>query len=336
MKFLVIGSNSFSGSHFVNELLSKNHNVLAVSRSKNVRSVFLPYHWGNREEYSSNFVRGVFRFEQINLNTDLKKLVQLIEEFKPEYIVNFASQGMVAESWLNPNHWFTTNLLSQVSFHDEIRKCKFLKKYVHISTPEVYGDTEEWIKESNDFNPTTPYSVSRAACEMHLQSFYKAYGFPVIFTRAANVYGPGQQLYRIIPKTILSIISQKKIDLHGGGFSRRSFIHISDVIKATYKLTIDAAPGTVWHISTNDAISIRDLVKKICKIKKVSFESLVNIVDDRLGKDKNYLLDSSNLRNSFNWNDEIKLEEGIEDTIKWVEDNFEELSLLPWTYQHKI
>lgn len=336
MKFLVIGSNSFSGSHFVNELLSKNHNVLGVSRSKNVRSVFLPYNWENREKYSSNLVRGVFRFEQINLNTDLKKLIQLIEEFKPEYIVNFASQGMVAESWLNPNHWFTTNLLSQVAFHDEIRKCKFLKKYVHISTPEVYGDTEDWIKESNDFNPTTPYSVSRAACEMHLQSFYKAYGFPVIFTRAANVYGPGQQLYRIIPKTILSIISQKKIDLHGGGFSRRSFIHIFDVIKATYKLTIDASPGTVWHISTNEAISIRDLVKKICKLKKVSFESLVNIVDDRLGKDKNYLLDSSNLRNSFNWNDEIKLEEGIEDTIKWVEDNFEELSLLPWIYQHKI
>ena len=120
MKFLVIGSNSFSGSHFINELLSKNHNVLAVSRSKNVRSVFLPYNWGNRKKDSSNLVRGVFKFEQINLNTDLKKLIQLIEEFKPEYIVNFASQGMVAESWLNPNHWFTTNLLSQVAFHEHV------------------------------------------------------------------------------------------------------------------------------------------------------------------------------------------------------------------------
>ena len=335
MKFLIIGSNSFSGSHFVYELLKNDHYVIGVSRSKQPRKVFLPYCWAINRNLDKNFIKNNFRFEQLDLNMYLKKLIQLIEENKPEYIVNFASQGMVAESWLNPNHWYQTNLLSQVAFHDQIRKFKFLKKYLHISTPEVYGDTEDWIKESSNFYPTTPYSVSRAACEMHLKSFFKAYGFPVVFTRAANVYGPGQQLYRIIPKTILSILSKTKLDLHGGGYSKRSFIHISDVVRATYKLVFDADPGTAWHISTNEALSIRDLVKKICYLKKFSFELLINDVDERLGKDKNYLLDSSNIRDAFDWKDQVKLQDGLLNTIKWVEDNFEELSLLPWIYQHR-
>ena len=82
----------------------------------------------------------------------------------------------------------------------------------------------------SSFNPTTPYAVSRAACDLHLKSFFKAYEFPVVFTRSANVYGPGQQLYRIIPRTILSALSGKLNELHGGGNSIRSFIHIDDVV----------------------------------------------------------------------------------------------------------
>ena len=114
--------------------------------------------------------------------------------------------------------------------------------------------------------PSTPYAVSRAACDMHLKSFYEAYNFPVIFTRAANVYGPGQQLYRIIPRTILSALSGKEMYLHGAGVSIRSFIHINDVVKATLKLAVDGEPGTTWHLSTRESISIRSLVEKICDL----------------------------------------------------------------------
>ena len=162
---------------------------------------------------------------------------------------------MVAESWLNPSHWYRTNLLSQVEFHNELRKLSFIKKYIHISTPEVYGNNDNWIKENNNFKPTTPYSVSRAACDMHLLSFHNAYNFPVVFTRAANVYGPGQQLYRIIPRTILSALSKKKLNLDGGGYSQRSFIYITDVVKATLEITLKGT-GFELHISTKDAISM--------------------------------------------------------------------------------
>jgi len=210
-----------------------------------------------------------------------------------------------------------------------------VKKYVHISTPEVYGDTENWIQENHNFNPTTPYSISRAACDMHLLSFYKAYDFPVVFTRAANVFGPGQQLYRIIPRAILSARSGKKLQLHGGGYSKRSFIHISDVVKLTLELALNAEPGTCWHISTKEAFNIREIVEKICRITEINFDSIVEEVGERLGKDKNYLLDSSKARNYFKWVEKINLEDGINNTIEWIDDNYLELSNLKWTYTHK-
>ena len=165
MTFLVIGSNSFSGSNFVNFLLKRNYKVIGVSRSKDIHANFLPYLW---EDQNKNFFKDNFIFEQIDLNKDLVKLISLIDKYKTQYIVNFAAQGMVAESWLNPTHWYKTNILSQVAFHDELRKRDFLKKYVHVTTPEVYGSTDEgWIKENYNFMPSTPYAVSRAACDLH-------------------------------------------------------------------------------------------------------------------------------------------------------------------------
>ena len=167
MTFLVIGSNSFSGSNFVNHLLKNKFNVVGVSRSKELDERFLPYTWKKSKFDEDVFEK--FSFRQIDLNKDQKELFDLIEEKKPSYIVNFAAQGMVAESWLNPHHWYKTNLLSQVTFHDYLRKCKFLKRYIHITTPEVYGSTDQgWIKESFNFAPSTPYAVSRAACDLHL------------------------------------------------------------------------------------------------------------------------------------------------------------------------
>ena len=335
-KFLVIGSNSFSGSHFVKKALTSDFDVIGISRSKEPLDVFLPYKWRNQELDGGNSSSN-FQFEQFDLNINLVEILKIIDSFKPSYIVNFASQGMVAESWLNPTHWYKTNVVSQVALHDELRKKSFIKKYIHVTTPEVYGSTEGiWIDEKFKFNPSTPYAVSRAACDMHLMSFYNAYNFPVVFTRAANVFGPGQQLYRIIPITILSALSGKRMNLHGGGNSIRSFIHINDVVEATLKLALKAEPGTTWHLSTNESISIKDLVKKICELCNTKFEDVVNPYEDRLGKDMSYLLDSSAIRNNFDWCEKIKLEDGIKETISWIEKNFKILSQVSWEYHHKI
>ena len=334
-RFLIIGSNSFSGSNCVDQLLKMGFFVLGVSRSLEPNQIFLPYKW-NKLFHENISKSGQFVFKRIDINKDLKKLLGLIDQFNITHIINFAAQGMVAESWKNPLNWYQTNLLSQVAFHEELRKKKKLIKYLHFTTPEVYGDTKnEWITETNYFCPSTPYAVSRAACDLHLQSYKEAYNFPVIFTRAANVYGPGQQLYRIIPRTILSCLSGNKLLLHGDGLSERSFIHIKDVIKATIEICLNGTIGSSFHISTQRTISIKDLVKKICNTMSVDFDKITSYSKERLGKDQSYLLDSKKLRDTFEWEEEYSLEEGILTTIKWVKLNYELIKHMSWEYEHK-
>lgn len=299
--------------------------VVGVSRSEEPNPVFLPY------KYSG----GDIEFHQLDLNHNLDKIMVLINAKKPEYVVNFSAQSMVAQSWDHPDHWFKTNVVSTIQFHDQLRHCDFLKKYVHISTPEVYGSCEGYIKESNSYYPSTPYAVSRAAADMSLHTFFNSYKFPVVFTRAANVYGPGQQLYRIIPRTILFIKMGKRLQLHGGGSSERSFIHMRDVSDATLRIMKEGSSGETFHIATNESITIRSLVELICDLMGVRFEDYVDVAEERLGKDSAYFLDSSKVRNTLDWQDQVSLKDGVLSVLQWIEKNLDILKQQPFDYIHK-
>ena len=325
-KLLVIGSNSFSGSSFCQFALSQGASVIGTSRSPEPVDALLPYKWVDHSQ---------FTFHNLDLNHDLEAMIGLVKKEKLEYVVNFAAQSMVAESWLNPEHWYMTNTVSTVKLHNELRKLNFLKRYVHISTPEVYGSCSGFVKEDFPFNPSTPYAASRAAADMSLRTFYQAYRFPVVTTRAANVYGPGQQLYRIIPRTILFILMGKKIQLHGGGHSTRSFIHIRDVSNATWKIMLDGHDGDTYHISTSEVISIRDLVEIICQKLGRNLQDHIEVVGERLGKDSAYHLDSSKARQELEWQDAINLDQGLDECIAWVKKHFDVLSTQEHNYIHK-
>jgi dTDP-glucose 4,6-dehydratase len=225
--------------------------------------------------------------------------------------------------------------VAQVRLHDRLRKLDFLEKYVHVSTPEVYGSTDGLVAENFEFAPSTPYAVSRAACDLHLLTFYEAYGFPVVFTRAANVYGPGQQLHRIIPRVMLFAKTGRRLQLHGGGHSIRSFVHIEDVAEATRMIAIDGTPGSAYHVSTTSTLSIRDLVDQICQMTGVPFDDLVEVTPDRLGKDEAYLLDTTRLRDDLGWSDSIDLRQGLAETLRWLEENLSLLEQLPYDYRHR-
>ena len=170
---------------------------------------------------------------------------------------------------------------------------------------------------------------------MSLHTFFNSYNFPVVFTRAANVYGPGQQLYRIIPRTILFIKMGKKLQLHGGGTSERSFIHMRDVSDATLRIMKQASAGEIFHIATNDSITIRNLVELICDLMDVRFEDHVDVAEERLGKDSAYLLDSSKVRNTLGWQDQVSLKEGVLTVLQWIDKNFDILKQQPLDYVHK-
>ncbi|SDT85626.1 GDP-mannose 4,6-dehydratase [Desulfobacula phenolica] len=326
-KVLVLGSNSFSGSHFVDAALNQGMNIVGISRSKELATVFLPYKW-------KPIKNNQFSFFQYDLNHDLDRILEIIFDYKPDYIVNFAAQGMVAESWDNPDQWFMTNTLSAVKLHQRLKDCVFLKKFVQVSTPEVYGSSEGNVKESKVYNPSTPYAVSKAAIDMSLMTFFRQYNFPVVFTRSSNVYGPGQQLYRIVPKAILFFKTGRKLELHGGGRSVRSFIHIKDVVQGTLKAMHMGKPGKIYHFSTSDPLSIRSLVKMIAKHTGVLFNKNVIDVNDRSGKDKAYLLDDSRTSGELGWQAEISLELGIKETIEWINHSIDDLKKEKFEYVH--
>lgn len=325
--FTVIGSNSFSGASFVSHLLKAGHPVIGVSRSEEPHEAFLPYRWGP--------TAGGFQFHQLDLNKDVAAICDLISETQSSHVVNFASQSMVAESWRDPDHWFMTNVVSTIRLQEGLRKIPSLKRYVHVSTPEIYGSTSGDVIETAPFNPSTPYAVSRAAAETTLRLYHQNYGFPVVFTRAANVFGPGQQLYRIIPRTILCIRLGDTLSLHGGGFSERSFIHIDDVSDATLRIALNGRDGEGYHISTPRQISIRALVALICARMGTTLDQVAEIVGERVGKDAAYRLNSDKLRGELGWRDQVSLEQGIDETIAWVDRNLAVLKALPQTYIHK-
>lgn len=328
-KIAVLGSNSFSGSHFVAYALGQGAEVIGISRSAQPSPAFLPYSW------SANGPPQHFAFHQLDLNRDLDAIMEALHGFRPDRVVNFAAQSMVAESWQNPDHWMMTNVVSMVRLHERLRRLPGLRTYVHVSTPEVYGSCQGLIAEHTAYNPSTPYATSRAAADMSLMSYFRNHGFPVVFTRAANVYGPGQQLYRIIPRAILFFLTGRKLQLHGGGHSIRSFIHIRDVAEATFLAACKGTPGSIYHLSTPRSLSIRQLVEMIAGRLGVPFESSVEVVEDRPGKDPSYLLDSSKALRELGWQSRIDLEEGIDQTLAWVRDNLDELLEQPLDYIHK-
>lgn len=328
MKFLVLGSNSFSGGSFINYLLDneKDAKIFAISRSKEYHHSLLAY--------KNNIHKEKVNFLQLDLNDDLDKIVDLIQDEKIEYIINFAAQGMVAQSWENPQEWFNTNTLSLVNLLNKIYKFDFIKKFVQASTPEVYGPCNN-IKESMNFHPSSPYASSKASADLILYSYFITHGFPINYTRSSNVYGSYQQLYRIIPKTILMIKKKQKLQLQGAGKTIRSFIHIDDVCKATLKIAKDAKPGEIYHLSDNKTISIYDLVDLICKELNTNIKDNIEITEDRVGQDSLYLMNNDKLYIDFNIKPQIKLKEGIKEVVQWIENNYGDLKKFPDYYIHK-
>jgi len=332
-RIAVLGSNSFTGSSFINYALEKTGaEIIGISRSAEYDPIFLPYLY--KKERPKRF-----EFYKLDLNNELGPIIKLLDKFKPEVIVNYAAQGEVRNSWKWPEQWFMTNCVAIVKFSNALKDKEYLRRYVSISTPEVYGSAGKNIAENFSFRPSTPYAASKLAGDLFLMSLFKKDNFPVVFTRSSNVYGMHQQLYRIIPRTIIYLKLGKKIELHGGGKSIRSFVHVKDVVDATLRIINGGKNGDVYHISDtskqNEAFSIKELVNMICGMMGYNFEKSVKITKENFGQDYAYSLDSSKIRKELGCNPTISIREGIKETINWIEENWERIKEQPLEYVHK-
>ena len=326
-KFLVIGSNSFSGSDFIDLLLEEPQNeVVGVSRSPEKSALFLPY----KARVDANFT-----FFQMDLNKDLSRIIETVDSFRPDYIVNFAAQSEVGPSWENPTQWFQTNAVAITGLANSLKDRQFLKRYVHISSPEVYGTCEGMVTESSPPNPSTPYAASKAAGDLSLFTFVKNFKFPLVMIRSTNVYGAHQQLFKIIPRAVIYVKSGKQIELHGGGLAVKSYIHIRDISRGELLAARMGRPGEIYHLSPDKGIAVRDVVQIICDKMGVDFNNVTKSVEERLGQDAAYIIDSSKARKELGWRPEISFEEGIAGVVRWIEDNWAQIQKEKLEYIHK-
>lgn len=326
---VVIGSNSFSGSDFVDYLLTDtDYQVVGVSRSPEKDSLFLPY----RKRQS---LLHRFRFVQADLNRDMQALQDLLSEVKPAYIVNFAAQSEVGPSWAHPEHWFQTNGVAIAALGNYLKDQKWLKRYVHISSPEVYGTCEGVVKEDHPMNPSTPYAASKAAGDLMLFTLVKNFDFPLIMIRGTNVYGAHQQLFKIIPRSAIYLKQGKTIELHGGGVAVKSYIHIRDISRGELLAMEKGRPGNMYHLSTPAGVAVRDVVETICRKSGKDFNACTKVGPERLGQDKAYVIDSTKAFQEFGWKPQITLDQGIEGVIGWVNEDWDRIQKETLDYVHK-
>ena len=326
-KYLVLGANSFSGQDFVDLLLDNTENVvIGVGRSPERSPLFLSYKC--RADLSQ------YRYFPIDLNQDMPTLLELLDVERPQYIVNFISLSDVAASWVYPDHCMQTNCVALAKLVNSLYEKDYLDRYLSISSPEVYGSCEGTVYEDAPLNPSTPYAASKAAADLLLTAYAKQFGFPLVTVRATNVYGARQQLYKIIPRTLIYLKMGKKVELHGGGSAVKSYIHIRDVSRGELAALEHGQPGATYHLSPGSGLTIRELVAMICQRLGSSLDESTVVVGERPGQDATYVIDSSRARNEFSWSPMVSLEEGLEETIAWVDDNWDQLEAHPLNYQH--
>lgn len=322
----VLGSNSFSGSDFVDHLLDDpNTQVLGISRSAEKGPLFLPY----LEKHSPNY-----RFVQADFNDDMERILRELDTFEPEFIVNFAAQSEVAPSWIHPEHWFQTNTVSLAKLVNGLKDRTYVQKYVHISSPEAYGTCEGNVLETAPLNPSTPYAASKAAADLLLKTYAQNYNFPLVTVRATNVYGAYQQLFKIIPRTVIRLKLDQMIELHGGGVAVKSFIQIRDVSRGEEAIMERGRIGDIYHLSPDGGVAVRDVVQRICTMMGRSFETSTRAVAERLGQDAAYVIDSTKARTELGWQPRVGLDEGLQGVVNWIERYWDDVKKQPHEYVH--
>jgi len=326
-RILVLGSNAFAGADLVDLLLQDQDNqVVGVSRSPEKSELFLPY----RRRTGADF-----RFYQMDLNRDMDQVLELCRQFRPSHIVNMTALCEVAPSWEHPQHWFQTNLCALAELARGLRDAPYLERFLQISSPEVYGSCARPVKEDAPFNPSTPYAVSKAAADMFLQTMHRQYGFPVIIIRSTNYYGAHQQLWKIIPRSVIYIKSGRTIELHGGGRAVKSFIHVRDVSRGEVLALFQGRVGQIYHLSPERGYQVRQVVERICQLMGVEFEQATRTVDERPGQDAAYLVDSEKARRELGWSPRVELDQGLAEVIQWVEANWPGILEQPLEYRHR-
>jgi dTDP-glucose 4,6-dehydratase len=309
MKALVTGGLGFIGSNFILELLEENKEI-------QITNVDAKFHGSNFQNLVNIENNQNYQFIEGNIN-EVKLMEKLIG--KNDVIINFAAESFVDRSISNAIPFLESNVNGVFTILELIKKNK--KRFVHISTDEVYGSLkEESAVEETRFNPSSPYSATKAAAELLINSYTKTYDTDCLITRCTNNYGPRQFAEKLIPKTIILAYYNKEIPIYGTGKNIRDWLYVTDHCSAIKKVLQDGKKGESYNISGNYEIDNITIVKEILSLMDKS-EELITYVEDRPGHDFRYSMKSEKIRKELQWSQKIDFKEGIKNTVKWYLDN---------------
>jgi dTDP-glucose 4,6-dehydratase len=318
MKYLIIGGAGVFALHTIKAILNLNTTTKVISVGRSL-------------ERSSAFTLDVgkddkrFFYKQIHLTFENDKLIELIDELQPNYIINFAALAH-ATSWYKSFRYYDTNITALAKICEHLYGKTYLKQFLQIGSSEIYGPTAKPATERNLPNPTSPYAISKLAADYHILSCCNVKGLPGNIIRPSNCYGPGQLLYRIIPKAILLGLNNKKFPLEGGGKSLKSFMHASDLADAIIAMLKLKKFGQIYNAGVDRPVTMKKIIEKICLKLNIDQTKFIKNTKPRIGEDKIYWVNSNKIKKELNWKPKISLDEGLEDCINWVIKHKKELS----------
>lgn len=317
MRFLVTGGAGFIGSAVVRYLLDNTDHEVGII---------------DKMGYASD-LRNFNRFHpRLRIwEFDLKEsyvTMEIVRNFDPHYIMHLAAESHVDNSIDSPAVFIESNVTGTFNLLEAARHyAPSLIKFHHISTDEVYGDLADrdeanaLFKEDDKYDPSSPYSASKAASDHLVSAWHRTYGLPVVITNCSNNYGPYHHPEKLIPKVITNALQGKKIPLYGNGDQIRDWLYVEDHAEALYTVVTQGVVGEKYNIGGHNEHTNEVVIHTILNTLNIDFWDIVERVVDRPGHDLRYAIDASKIRNELNWKPKETFTTGIEKTVEWYLQN---------------
>jgi len=315
MHIIVTGGLGFIGSNFIRELLSNNSDIFITNIDAETYAGRLDNLIDIEDKKNYQYFKGKIQ--------DFDFVDSLLVKYKPDAIINFAAETHVDRSIQASEPFIETNIIGTHVLLKLSLKHK-IKKYIQISTDEVYGSVLPPAKfsETSQIKPNSPYSASKASADHLVRAYFKTYSLNTITVRCSNNFGPYQFPEKIIPYFISLALEDKKVPVYGDGLNVRDWIYVADFCSAISLVLEKGKPGEVYNVGGDCELTNLELTKKILK-KLGKSESLISFVEDRLGHDRRYAMDSTKIKGELSWKKKYNFDEALDKTINWYKNNKE-------------